>query len=520
MKAKYMIEKVVAIVFLIFLVSACEGYNVDLIDELLVDRAFSPTGLTAKVRNLKDPRLSNISVELDWAARQDVDYYVIEFSADDPDFNTIFKTVEVTAAELPVTVVLEGETVYSIRVKGVSSQGLEDSKWNYISAATLSEQIMLASELGDIKATEAILRWVAGSNVTKIVLQPGTITHDITPEEKISGTAVVTGLTGETTYFATLYNNLKVRGSAEFTTGVDIGNNTLISPADNLMDAIAAANPGDIILLDEGDYTSQSGTIVLNKSITLQGLKTDFKPLLNVNFEIVDGAANVNLIDLNLGGGGTMLDVIRYTGAGAYNSLQVKGCTIHDFDRSFIAGNVTDAIVQKVTVENCLVTNVVTNGGDFIDFRNSDCLNLDVVKSTFSNCAPAREFIRLDNAGTSNGNATTNVLVEKNTINACSIGRKFLYIRFNANVITVSNNIFADMPATVYTNKAETSQPTFSGNNYYNSSGLTTSNGYVYDNTTTFTELDPGFANAANLDFTISNQTLKDNAVGDPRWIK
>ena len=33
-----------------------------------------------------------------------------------------------------------------------------------------------------------------------------------------------------------------------------------------------------------------------------------------------------------------------------------------------------------------------------------------------------------------------------------------------------------------------------------------------------FTELDPGFVDASSGDFTVTNQTLLDNAVGDPRW--
>ena len=167
---------------------------------------------------------------------------------------------------------------------------------------------MLPSEPGDIGATQAILRWPANSNVTHFIVQPGDIRHDITSQEKIDGVATITGLTGETDYTAILYNNTKVRGSATFTTGIDVGDNTLVLPTDDLFQMIADAAPGDILLLEQGDYTAQTGTITLDKSITIQGLRTDFKPLLKVSFSIVTGADEVNLIDLDLTGDG-----IRYT---------------------------------------------------------------------------------------------------------------------------------------------------------------------------------------------------------------
>ncbi|MFH6767887.1 DUF5123 domain-containing protein [Gaetbulibacter aquiaggeris] len=515
MKTKYIL-KGLFITFLTFTLVGC-GYDTEVIDELVVSREFAPVALTARVRN-------QTIVELNWTVDKNIDHYVVEFSADDPDFNTIFKSLDIDATELPIQVALEGETVYSIRVKAISARGLEDSKWALEQATTLTEQLMLPAQPGDIGATEATLRWVAGINVTQIVLQPGDITHDITAQEQIDGVALITGLIGETDYTAILYNNTKVRGTATFTTGIDVGDNTLVLPTDDLFAMIAAAAPGDILLLEQGDYTSQTGTITLDKSITIQGLRTDFKPLLKVSFAIVSGASDVNIIDLDLTGDVplALTDVVRYTGAGNYNSLLVKGCNIHDYDRSFIAGNVTDAIVQSVTVENCIVTNVLTNGGDFIDFRNSDALNVSVSKSTFNNCAPARDFFRLDDAGTSTQTGLTcNVLLESCTLYGVSnTADRILYVRFQLNKITVKNNLFAETTA-YYSNQSRTDPtPTFLNNNYFNAPGFFDSAQTVYDGSGTYTTLDPGFVSATTGNFKITNQTLIDNNVGDPRWLQ
>lgn len=515
MKTKYILKRLLFTLFLSITISSCSGYDENVIEELFVNREFAPVGLTAIVRN-------QTTVELNWTVNDNVDHYVVEFSADDPSFNTIFKTIEVQSDELPIQVVLEGETVYSIRVKAISSTGLEDSKWAVGTATTLTEQLMLPFEPGDIKALEATFRWVPNSNVTQIVLNPGEIVHMITPQEKIDGIATITGLTSETDYTAILKNNTKIRGTAAFTTGIDVGDNTLVLVTDDLFQMIADAAPGDILLLEAGDYTAQTGTINLNKSITIQGLRNYDKPLLKVNFEINAGADDVNLIDLDLVGddGTSLSDFVRYTEAGNYNSLLISGCNVHDFARSFIAGNVTSAIVNSVTVENCVVTNILTGGGDFIDFRNSDVFNVTVKTSTFNNCAPGRDFFRLDDAGTSTQSGfTCNVLLENCTLYGVSnTADRILYVRFQSNKITVKNNLFAETTA-YYSNQSKTDSSTiFLNNNYFNAPGFFDSTKLLYDASGTHTALDPGFEDASTGNFKISNQTLIDNQVGDPRW--
>ncbi|WP_240665708.1 DUF5123 domain-containing protein [Lutibacter sp. HS1-25] len=519
MKTKNILNKLLLTLLLSITIFGCNSYDQDVIEELVVDREFAPTGITARIRN-------QVVVELNWTAKENVTKYLLEFSADDPDFNNIFKSVEVSPEELPVQVTLEGETTYSIRLKAVSERGLEDSKWTYGEATTLTEQIMLPQEPGDIKALEATLRWPANSNVTQIVLTPGDITHVITPQEKIDGVATITDLTSETAYAAVLYNNAKVRGTADFTTGIDVGDNTLVTIEDDLFQVIADAAPGDILLLEAGDYTAQTGIITLDKSITIQGLRAYDKPLLKVAFLAVAGATDISLIDLDLEGDGPDLDqnndVVRYNEAGSFNSLLISGCNIHNYRKSFIAGNVTDAIVQTVTVENCIVTDVYTNGGDFIDFRNSDVLNITVKTSTFNNCAPGRDFFRLDDAGTSTQKGLTcNVLLESCTLYGVSnTADRVMYVRFQANKITVKNNLFAATTA-YYSNQSRTDDaPTFVNNNYFNAPGFFDSTQVRYDGSDSYTTLDPGFADASTGNFKISDQTLLDNQVGDPRWLQ
>ncbi len=516
MKVRYIFKRLMIVILLAATVTGCD-YDKEVIEELPVNREFAPVALSAQVRN-------QVNVELNWRVNENINSYIVEVSNDSTSFDNIIKTVEVNPNELPVLVPLESETFYSIRVKAISDRGLDDSSWATIRARTLTEQIFFPGDPSDIKALEVTLRWVPNSEVTEISFSPGDITHTITAEEKADGIATITGLTPETEYTATLLNGDKIRGVKTFTTGIDIGTGKLVTPEDDLFQMITDASAGDILVLEPGDYTEQTGTITLDKSITIRGLRAFDKPLLRVNFEIVGGATDVELIDLDLQGGeGSSLlsDAIRYTGAGNFNSLLISGSNIHDYARSFIAGNESGAVLQTLTVENSIVYNILTSGGDFIDFRNSDVLNININTSTFYNVAPDRDFIRLDASGTSNdAGLTANILIESTTIYASSNkdSSRLLYVRFVSNDVTVRNTLIAETASEGYADRSGIDEsPTFSNNNYFNAPGFYDSSQYIFDNTN-YTTLDPGFADPSSGDFTITNQTLIDNQVGDPRW--
>ena len=517
MKTKNILKGLTVILLTLTFGNCTGSYDVDVLEELKIDREFAPVALTARVRN-------QTTVELNWTVRENVNNFLIEVSADDPSFGTIFKTAEITADQLPYQIALEGETVYSIRVKAISSRGLDDSTYALVTATTLTEQIFLPIQPGDVLAKEATFRWTPNSNVTQISLTPGNIVYNITDQEKIDGIAVVTGLSAETDYTALLLNNAKTRGVLTFTTGIDIGTGILVTPTDDLFQMIADAAPDAILVLEPGDYTAQIGTATIDKSITIRGLRSFDKPLLKIGFTVNSGTTNFSLIDLDITGDTDtqLVDVVSYGDVGTYNSLLISGCNVHDYDRSFIRGNTTDGILKTLTVENSIVTNVLTNGGDFIDFRNSDVLNVDVNTSTFNNCAPGRDFFRIDDAGTSTQSGLIcNVVLSSCTLNGISdsSSKRLMYVRFKENKITVQNTLITNTASEGYSDQSRTDQnPTFSNNNYFNADGFYDTTQTVFDGSGTYTLFDSGYVDAANGDFTVTNQTIIDNQVGDPRW--
>jgi len=517
MKATYIFKSILVIVTLLITFTGCESQE-ELIEELQISREFAPVGLRSIIRN-------QTTVELSWTPDEKVEQYLVEVS-EDAQFSTIAASVTVNSSDIPVQITLNGETLYYIRVKAISSRGLADSTYAFTEATTLTEQIFLPSEPGDILATEATLRWIPNSAVTQIVTNPGNIVHNITPQEAADGIAVITGLTGETEYTSQILNNTVIRGNTTYTTGIDIGTGILVTPTDDLFQMIADAASGDVLVLEPGDYTAQTGTATIDKSLTIRGLYSFDKPLLKISFAITGGATDVSLIDLDLTGDIPLdlTDTVRYTGAGNFNSLLISGCNVHDYNRSFIAGSTTDAILQNLTVENSIVTNVLTSGGDFIDFRNSDVFNINVNTSTFNNCAPGRDFFRIDNSGTSAGMGfTCNILLENCTLYACSnsSSRRIFYVRFNANDITVRNNLITDTVVEGFSDQGGTDDTmTFSNNNYFNAPTLYDSSVARYDTSTSFGTLDPGYVDAMNGNFTVTTQSIIDDNIGDPRWLQ
>lgn len=509
MKNRFIHSLILAVVASVTFV-ACDD-EVQPIEEMQFSRGLTPLGLEPFIRN-------KTTIELQWDVREGVTSYIVEFSEDSLLFETIVFTDEVSPEEIPYRHTFAGETRYSARVKAVGAEGQEDSKWAVTTIKTDAENIYRTLPGDNVQDTYATLLWEPGSEVTHFLIVPGNTERPITAEEKAAGEAMLTGLSGSTAHTVTLYNGNKRRGTIQFTTlrAADV------FPTDDLSVVLAAAADGAELMFAPGVYT-YTGTITLTKSITLVGQKPHDKPKLNVAFNIAAGAGTVTLKSLELiGTTGALGTVINLsTAAAEHTAINLIDCNIHDYARQLIYGNVA-AKLGTFLVENCVISDFVAGGGDFIDFRLAYVANVILRNSTFDNTAPARDFVRIDAAaGFAGTGLTSNVLIEHCTIYGVSNTQdRILYVRFNANSSTVKNTLIAGTDG-YYTNQPTTTQPSCVNNNYFGSAGFFTA-AYVtnakHDNSGTHTTLDPGFANAAGGNFTLSNQTLIDNQIGDPRW--
>jgi len=514
---------------------ACDDDIDPVIEKFEFERAFTPVNLTARIRNM-------ITAELTWSVGDDVDHYVVEIAEDSLQFDPILSSVDVALTEIPYSVLLKGETQYSARIKGVSNLGVEDSKWATVVFKTDAENIFNPLAGSDIGKTEVTLSWPAESEVTNFIISTASVPdvrRDLTEAEVAAGEATLTGLAYGTEYGITMYNepSPKQRGHVDFTT---LPEGESLTPDMDLNEAINTTFADqDVFLLEAGDYSKYTGVLTLNRSIKIKGVNSDDKPIVHVQFVLEQGAQNVEISNLEMEGSYTDTEtgedaILDYAfqmteSEVAYGSLNIIGNSIHNYNKSLISAGSEVFEIEDITVSDCLIFDIYNDGGDFIDSRKSYIANLLVTNSTFNNCATvnARDFIRMDGGTKGNpydeGSRTPSIEVSHctfyNVMNSESSTKRLFYVRWSQHVITSGNNLFVDMGISVYSNQSLTIQPECSGNNYYNADGYyTEAESVLIDNSSNITTLDPEFVDPAAGDFTITNQTLLDNAVGDPRW--
>lgn len=496
-------------------ITGCEDKIESLVTTTDFDRAMAPTGVVARVRNLT-------TIELNWNATASIDHYVVEFSEDSLEFNTIIFTDEVAPDELPYQHVFAGETRYSARVKAVQGNK-DDSKWVAATVETSPENIFLAAEDGDIEATEVTLRWPANSEVTRLVVTPGNIEHVVTPAEKTAGVATLTGLTGSTSYTIKLYNTTKVRGTIQVVTLIDLGGAIPINPGDNMKAILDAAQEGDVFVVFPGTYSL--GTYTATKSISISGYQPNNKPIIYGQFAVGSAVSSLELKELIVRGDETSTWLGQFFNAAAgcnLTNLSIINCEISNYTNNLIYNNVA-GVFGTIKISGSYIHHITGGGGDGIDFRGGSISALTVENSTFAN--GFRTFLRMQVACNTSFKNCTFYKICIGTADSNNAGL------FRANVggtFEVKNSLFVEtgrsdaaVPANggVWTRSAANmaATPSYGNNNIFSCYNLL-SGLYTTASQISATELNPGFVDAAAGNFTITNQTLKDNAVGDPRW--
>jgi len=495
---------------------ACDDQLADEITELNVSRLFSPTNLEARIVN-------QTSLRLTWAEVRHARSYAVQlFEGTGTSGSPALTFDGIGLEDLPYTVPnLNGETQYTVQVKAVG-ENLADSKWTSVTITTNAEQLFQPVSPDDLKATEVTLRWPAGQAADKIVLTPGNLEHTLTAAEVTAGAATLTGLTGETTYTARLMRGSGTRGTVTFTTLIDLGGAIIVSPGDDITTLFQNAKEGDVFGLLPGTYSS--GDIAITRSISIKGARPSDKPVLKGTIFRVSDGAGLELKDLTLDGTGSAdgNQTIIYA-AGTFGNLVIDGCTITNYTKGALYVN-NATLIEAVLITNTVYSNIECNGGDFIDFRNGLARRFDFINNTAYNSALARDFFRMDGGGSTNFPDVKSIItIRNNTFNNVSNGnsRRMLYIRLASHEISFEKNILSNTQG-YYTNQASTNIVKFDKNNYFNAPNFTgsTQSGAKNDASGTHTSYDPGYANANEGNFKVSNEELKFQGIGDSRWLK
>ena len=503
--------------------NGCKEENLVPNTTLETERAFSATDLQAVVIN-------KVNVRLNWKKVANASSYVIEVF-DNPTFaGTAVKTVNnVKFEQLPYTVTgLAGNVQHAVRVKTISADGAADSKWISTTFKTDAEQILNAVNAGDVTANSVKVTWPAGETVTRLVFTPGTVSHTLTAAEIAAGSATVSGLSAETLYTVAIFNGTIQRGATTFTTSLDLSAFTQVRTDAELTTALAASGAVRIAL-NPGTYTLTSD-ITADKNITIVGTNAGNKPV--INRAVFKMAANAGLtlnnvkLDGNQAGGNTnQLIVYNEALATTYGAVSILNSEIYNYQKGLVYINVK-ALVESITIENSIIRDLNVTGAAFVDMRTGFAKTFTMKNNTLYNFTTSdgqRDLFRIDNYTADFTSQTNNkLIIQNNTFyNVMNYtGTRYLYNRLTTLSNTFSKNIVAGSVA-YYSNQSSTNIVEMLGNNYFNAANF-------YESTTTsarndaaangYTRLDPGFANAAAGNFTISNVDLKANGVGDARW--
>ncbi len=493
----------------------------DEITSIVYNRNFSPTSVEAKVRN-------RTNIELSWNLGDGVTNYNVEVYANDSltFAGSPVKSFSVSPDEVPVLIKgLEGETQYSFRVQATDGNSSRDSKWSSAYAKTEAEQIFKNVAEEDIKGSSVTLRWTAGEKAATIELTPGDIVYNVTDDDIAAGAATITGLTPETEYKALLKSATgKTRGTITFKTGIDLAEtDILVKAGADIAAAIKDAPEGYRLVVEPGEYgiatdeAAFGGSITISKQLTIKGLRQNEHPVIKGRFKI---EAPLTIDQCTLDGKGTDGgQCFDFTAEGEVESLTVTNSEVKNYTKGFFYINKA-VLVNTITIDGNIISNIECDGGDLFDCRKGGYNKFDLKNNTIYNSAKGRDFVRMDDASGSIS-ATPVITIDHNTIvGACNdAGKRILYVRFKGNSINFTNNIVASSAGN-FSNQKNTAEPTFSNNIYFEADGFVTSganaNALFVDGEGAI--LDPQFKDAANGDFTIGNDNVKDKKAGDPRW--
>ncbi len=500
----------------------------DEITSIVLNRDFAPIGLEAK-------SATENSITLEWTKSHDNVTYTIELFADDSltfegTASNTYTDIEATKLKISGLVY---DTKYSARVMTIDNDDPNrNSKWSNVFFRTSAQQIFETPTENDIADRSVIMTWPAGEAATtvRVYVDDNLVKEQpVTADEVNEGKVVVTGLEPETAYTIRLYNGEKQRGSKDITTIADLNGATLVHEGDDLRTLIEAAKDGDVFalyggthIIPDSDTEGKASSVKVTKSITIKGIYPTNVPVIKGRFEIYDGASlDISQVVIDGIDNSTTDQAFNFKTADAtYPRLRVENAEIKNFGKGVYYLNVA-ATVQELTFYNCLIHDIVCDGGDMFDCRKGRIDALNFQQCTIYNSCAARDFIRMDDASALGGTPT--ITVDHCTIDGCANGgKRMLYVRYVGNVINWTNNLVTNTAA-VWSNQSKTGVPQFQNNAYFNCAKLNIAD--VEGKTNMFAdeagkEANPQYKDAANGDFTVGNESVSKLGVGDPRWNK
>lgn len=502
-------------------ISSCS--DIDPVHSLELSRVLSPTNLSVRVRN-------SVNLELSWDAMDKATSYTVEvYQGETAEGTPVFTQEGINTDTYTVKAGLLGETVYYVQVKAVG-KGIADSKWTGMKVTTDAEQIFKAVDAAEITHHSAVIRWTDGMMTSadagnKVIVTPvsdasAALEYTVTSEDVNNGYVTIDGLTQDTQYQAVMKRGSVTRGTVNFKTRIDTGDMIPIDEGANLAEELAKAKEGDAFVLLGSSYTLTED-FELKNSISLTSINPTNKPTISggrfiFNSDVASFSMSNIIFDVENNYG----NFLEAKG-GSLGSLTLEGCEIKNTKNNMIYSNAGGKF-GTITINECIISNIGGSGDGVIDVRNGNLTSVTITKSTITNVQ--RTFIRIE--------VPTAFTMKNCTLYKVSTldhkDNRGLFSLAKGNTLNVENCLFYGIGLESPQNGNSgvwgrsdkmKATATYANNYYFNCANLW--NGlYKDDHSSVATVCDPQFTDAANGDFTVQSQDLKDNQVGDPRWLK
>lgn len=508
----------------------------DELTELSLTRCLEPLNLEYTISN-------GDSVVFNWDLVTGSDQFALQIAENSGTFETedgkltssVIHDMVIKADQVPFGIKLTADQEYYFRVQAqTSANDKEPSKWAVYAdpIATYAVRSNLFPEVTGRTATSITLSWNEDPDVTHILCTPreGTpVRYDLSEDEVKAHTATVSNLTASTNYTVGLYYMSANRGELSLYTMPDLSGIAPVSTVEDLKQAFTDKASKVVVSMAGSPYELGSVELIADMELYGEEAADGTRPVIIGSVSIA-GAENIGRflsqgIEWNGNDGSTGRHVQMKSGD--ITDVTYRNCTITGYSDGIFYNN-AGGTVSSVTYEGCDIYDIPGSGGDGFDIRKGSLGNVNFINNTIYNSF--RTFMRIDKDVTISGK----IIVRNNTFMGVSTfdnsnNRGILGIRAVAEAsgkIEVSSNLFLHM--------SEISTLIGDNSAHLPGSGVSFSNNHFFDvneeffnNTCTeataiagggsVLAADPCF-NSAGMNFHLTNSTLLNAKVGDPRW--
>lgn len=508
----------------------------DELTELSLTRCLEPLNLEYTISN-------GDSVVFNWDLVTGSDQFALQIAENSGTFETedgkltssVIHDLVIKADQVPFGIKLTADQEYYFRVQAqTSANDKEPSKWAVYAdpIATYAVRSNLFPEVTGRTATSITLSWNEDPEVTHILCTPreGTpVRYDLSEDEVKAHTATVSNLTASTNYTVGLYYMSANRGELSLYTMPDLSGIAPVSTVEDLKQAFTDKASKVVVSMAGSPYELGSVELIADMELYGEEAADGTRPVIHGSVSIA-GAETIGRflsqgIEWNGNDGSTGRHVQMKSGN--ITDVTYRNCTITGYSDGLFYNN-AGGTVSSVTYEGCDIYDIPGSGGDGIDIRKGELGNLNFINNTVYN--GLRTFLRIDADVTVTGKLTVrnNTFMGISTAIEGSNNRGFLGIRTEtaSGKVEIASNIFLHM--TGFSTMISTSAQNLAGTSYSfsNNHFFDVAEEFFNDKCAEATAIagggsvlaaDPCF-NSAGMNFHLTNSTLLNAKVGDPRW--